>query len=84
MQQLTDLGRRIFSDASLSASGKQSCASCHDPKSAFGPPNRLLVQLGGPSMDRLGFRNTPSLRYLHAPIAFTEHFYEVEPTGGKE
>ncbi|RTL17751.1 MAG: c-type cytochrome [Burkholderiales bacterium] len=84
VQQLTDLGRRIFSDASLSASGKQSCASCHDPKSAFGPPNRLLVQPGGPSMDRLGFRNTPSLRYLHAPIAFTEHFYEVEPTGGKE
>ena len=28
------LGRRIFHDASLSASGKQSCASCHDPAHA--------------------------------------------------
>jgi len=82
--QLTDLGRQMFSDRSLSASGRQSCASCHDPKSAFGPPNRLLVQPGGPGMDRMGFRNTPSLRYLHAPIAFTEHFYEVEVTGGKD
>lgn len=82
--QLTELGRLMFSDASLSASGRQSCASCHDPKAAFGPPNRLAVQPGGPAMNRLGFRNTPSLRYLHAPIAFTEHFFEVEPTGGKE
>lgn len=84
VQQLTDLGRQMFADASLSASGKQSCASCHDPKSAFGPPNRLLVQPGGRAMDRMGFRNTPSLRYLHAPIPFTEHFYEVEVTGGRD
>jgi cytochrome c peroxidase len=84
VQQLTDLGRQMFSDTSLSASGRQSCASCHDPKAAFGPPNRLLVQPGGPGMDKFGFRNTPSLRYLHSPIAFTEHFFEAEPTGGKE
>ncbi|MDC8786244.1 cytochrome-c peroxidase [Roseateles koreensis] len=82
--QLTDLGRRIFSDASLSASGRQSCASCHDPASAYGPPNRAPVQAGGPQMDRFGFRNTPSLRYLHSPMAFTEHFFEIEPTGGKD
>ena len=84
VQQLTDLGRRMFSDVSLSASGKQSCASCHDPKAAFGPPNRLAVQPGGPGLDRLAFRNTPSLRYLHSPVPFTEHFFETEPTGGKE
>lgn len=84
VQQLTDLGRQMFSDASLSVSGRQSCASCHDPKAAFGPPNRLLAQPGGQHMDRMGFRNTPSLRYLHQPIPFTEHFFEAEPTGGKE
>ncbi|MBI3349776.1 MAG: c-type cytochrome [Burkholderiales bacterium] len=82
--QLTDLGRRMFSDTGLSASGKLSCASCHDPKAAYGPPTRRLLQPGGLAMDRTGFRNTPSLRYLHSPVAFTEHFYEVEATGGKD
>src|ERR1700759_5610621 len=37
--QLSDLGRRIFMDPAYSASGKQSCATCHDPAKAFGPPN---------------------------------------------
>lgn len=81
VEDLQSLGKKIFFDKSLSASGLQSCASCHDPKSAFGPPNALSIQPGGPGMDRLGFRSTPSLTYLHAPIAFTEHFYEAEPSG---
>jgi len=90
--QLSDLGRRIFMDPAYSASGRQSCASCHDPAKAFGPPNARPVQAGGPDLDRLGFRNTPSLRYAHAPIAFTQHFLESEvtlgvddqgPTGGR-
>ena len=90
--QLSDLGRRIFMDPAYSASGKQSCASCHDPAKAFGPPNAQAVQLGGPGLDKRGFRNTPSLRYAHAPIAFTQHFMESEvtlglddegPTGGR-
>jgi cytochrome c peroxidase len=84
VDQLSALGRKMFFDQKLSASGKQSCASCHDPKHAYGPPNARVVQSGGPLMDRVGFRNTPSLRYLHSPIAFTEHFYEVEPAGGKD
>src|SRR5262245_16563409 len=29
--EMTELGRRLFFDASLSASGKMSCATCHDP-----------------------------------------------------
>ncbi|TIV07254.1 MAG: cytochrome-c peroxidase, partial [Mesorhizobium sp.] len=28
---LTALGRQMFFDPSLSASGKQACSSCHDP-----------------------------------------------------
>jgi cytochrome c peroxidase len=84
VEQLSALGRKMFFDASLSASGRQSCASCHDPKHAYGPPDGRVVQPGGPVLDRFGFRNAPSLRYLHSPIAFTEHFYEIEPTGGKD
>lgn len=91
-QQLSDLGRQMFSDRGLSVSGRQSCASCHDPQHAYGPPNALAVQPGGPQMNRFGFRNTPSLTYVHAPIPFTQHFFETEatqtrddqgPTGGR-
>ena len=82
--QLAALGRKMFFDANLSASGKLSCSSCHDPSHAYGPPDARVVQAGGVAMDRFGFRNAPSLRYLHSPIAFTEHFYEAEPTGSKD
>ena len=57
------VGQKIFFDASLSASGKMSCASCHDPDHAYGPPNDLSVQLGGPDLTRPGTRAAPSLRY---------------------
>ncbi len=82
--QLSALGRRIFMDPAYSASGRQSCASCHDPAKAFGPPDARAVQPGGPNLDRLGFRNTPSLRYAHAPVAFTQHFMESEVTLGQD
>jgi len=56
------LGKLMFFDASLSASGKMSCASCHSPSHAYGPPNGLAAQLGGPDMRSQGTRAVPSLR----------------------
>ncbi|AIY39285.1 Cytochrome c peroxidase [Collimonas arenae] len=87
---MTALGRTMFSDPSLSASGKMSCASCHSPDHAFGPPNNLAVQLGGKDMDTIGTRAAPSLRYIQNVPAFTEHFFDDDgddsidagPTGG--
>ncbi len=71
---LAALGREIFFDRSLSASGRLACASCHSPAQAYGPPNGLAVQRGGPGLDRQGLRAAPSLRYTlnrtprwHAP-----------------
>jgi cytochrome c peroxidase len=58
------LGRKIFFDPSLSRSGRMSCATCHNPAHAYGPPNGLAVQLGGPELDRQGARAVPSLRYV--------------------
>ena len=81
---LTELGRRMFFDPTLSASGTLSCASCHDPARAYGPPDARVVPQGGVGMDRSGFRSAPALTYLHSPIAFTEHFYEPEVNGGKD
>jgi cytochrome c peroxidase len=58
------LGKKIFSDPSLSRSGRMSCATCHSPAHAYGPPNGLAVQSGGPALDRQGARAVPSLRYV--------------------
>ncbi len=60
---ITALGRQIFFDTSLSASGRMSCATCHSPNHAYGPTNGLAVQSGGPAGDRQGARAVPSLRY---------------------
>ena len=58
------VGRAIFFDTSLSASGRMSCATCHSPRYAYGPPNALAVQRGGPGMELQGARAVPSLRYV--------------------
>lgn len=65
------LGKRIFFDPTLSASGKLSCASCHSPAHAYGPPNALPVQFGGPTMTLQGDRPPPSLMYLYRQPNFS-------------
>ena len=79
--QLEVLGRALFADPSLSASGQMSCATCHDPVHAFGPPNALSVQLGGKDMRQSGIRAVPSLKYLQVVPPFTEHYYESDDEG---
>src|SRR5689334_2418386 len=59
------LGRKIFFDPSLSASGAMACSTCHDPAHAHAQTNGLAVQLGGPLLDAPGTRAVPSLRYLN-------------------
>jgi cytochrome c peroxidase len=75
------LGEKIFKDQSLSASGRQSCATCHDPANAHGQSNNLSVQFGGANLDTPGFRAVPSLRYLNQTPSF---FFAKDgtPTGG--
>src|ERR1700692_1284831 len=91
VEALTQLGRALFFDPSLSASGKQSCASCHSPDHAFGPPNDLSVQFGGRDMKHAGTRAAPSLRYMQNTPPFSEHYHDDDnddsvdagPTGGR-
>jgi cytochrome c peroxidase len=71
LSAVAQLGQQIFYDTSLSASGKQSCASCHSPAHSYGPPNDLSVQLGGPHLDRPGYRPPPSLAYLYRQAVFS-------------
>lgn len=81
LSEAAKLGELIFKDASLSASGAQSCASCHDPAAAHAPNNNLAAQFGGANGDVQGFRAAPSLRYLNQTPAF---FFAADgtPTGG--
>ena len=90
VKTLTALGRALFADRSLSASGRMSCASCHDPAHAYGPANHLAVQLGGPGQTLPGVRAVPSLKYHQSIPQFQEHFFDNDgndsedqgPTGG--
>lgn len=78
---LAELGRRLFFDPTLSASGRLSCASCHDPAYAYGPPHARPVAAGGKDMRQMGLRAVPSLRYLQATPQFTEHYYDSDDDG---
>ncbi len=84
VEQLASIGRRAFFDTSLSASGRLACASCHDPRHAFGPPNDLSVQLGGADGKQQGRRSTPSLMYLQTAIPFVERQFDHDDDGGGE
>jgi cytochrome c peroxidase len=75
------IGEKAFVEPLLSASGRQSCSSCHVPETGHAAANTLAVQLGGMNLDQPGLRSSQSLRYLVKNTAF--HFDEEgTPTGG--
>jgi cytochrome c peroxidase len=88
---MTEVGRALFFDRTLSASGRLACATCHDPGHAFGPANALAVQRGGHSTRVPGVRAVMSLMYAQNVPPFTEHYVEDEgndsvdqgPAGGR-
>jgi cytochrome c peroxidase len=88
---LTALGRRLFADPALSASGKIACTTCHDPNHDFGPANTQAVQRGGADGLSFGVRAAPSLKYTQNTPPFTEHFIDDDgddsvdqgPAGGR-
>ncbi|HEX8293998.1 MAG TPA: cytochrome c peroxidase [Pyrinomonadaceae bacterium] len=51
------LGRALYFDKRLSADGTVSCATCHDPATAFADQNPLAVGVAG----RKGRRNAPTV-----------------------
>ena len=63
LSPMATLGHQLFHDPVLSASGQQSCASCHSPENGWTANNKLAVQLGGASLTLQGFRNTPTVAY---------------------
>jgi cytochrome c peroxidase len=66
------VGAKMFFDKTLSGSGAISCATCHSPDFAYGPPNGLAVQLGGVDDNTPGVRAVPSLRYKEFTPAYAD------------
>jgi Cytochrome c peroxidase len=76
------LGAKIFVDRTLSASGRQSCQSCHDPARAHGAPDDHAGQPGGKdTLPDQGGRSSPSIRYLKFNTSFA-FANDGTPTGG--
>jgi cytochrome c peroxidase len=75
LSDLARLGRQIFFDPSLSASGQLACASCHSPAHAYGSPTGGFAPAGGARLDQPPLRAVPSLRYLDDTPRFTRHYY---------
>jgi cytochrome c peroxidase len=71
LSAMAELGKTIFFDASLSSSGKISCAFCHSPQHAYGPPGDLPAMRGGRDLSRQGGRAVPSLMYLERQPSFS-------------
>jgi cytochrome c peroxidase len=71
LSAVAELGAKLFNDQRLSGSERLSCASCHSPAHAYGPPNAGPVMLGGPRLRTPGVRAVPSLRYLYRQTAFS-------------
>ena len=78
---LREAGREIFSDASLSLSGKQSCASCHAPQRRYNPPDARDIEPGGKGMDAFSFRAPPTLTYLNRVPPYSNHYHESDEEG---
>lgn len=68
LEPLEQLGAKLFVDVDLSLNRMQSCATCHNPDSAFADPRSSkagrAVSTGDDGLS-LGDRNTPSLMYAH-------------------
>lgn len=69
----------MFFDPSLSASGRISCATCHSPEDAYGPPNGRAVQPGGAKLNRSGTRSVPSLCYTLNSTPIWHQELEADP-----
>ncbi|ACY31261.1 cytochrome-c peroxidase [Comamonas thiooxydans] len=80
LSAVAQVGKKLFFDKALSASGAMSCASCHDPAHAYGPPNALAVQLGGAHLDKPGLRAVPSLRYKLVTPAYSNELFDPDGT----
>ncbi|NKF22853.1 cytochrome-c peroxidase [Solimonas marina] len=71
LSAMAQIGKKAFFDTTLSGFKDMSCADCHSPEYAYGPPNSLAVQLGSDG-ESYGTRAVPSLRYKDMTPAYSD------------
>jgi cytochrome c peroxidase len=71
LSAVAEIGKRIFFDPSLSASGSLSCSSCHSPDHFYGPIGAAPAVFSGRNMSAQGTRGVPSLMYLERQLGFS-------------
>ncbi len=71
LSAMAQIGAQLFQAPSLSLSGHQSCASCHDPAHAFAPADAASTALGGADGRQQGLRAVPNLTYVLSTPAFS-------------
>ena len=85
--EVVALGRQLFNDPNLSDPPGTSCASCHDPATAYASQNGSTNGLPrGSRRDHFARRTAPSLLYLRFVPSFRYHQQgdepQVQPFGG--
>src|SRR5262245_56887377 len=77
---LAELGKGVFFDETMSATGAQSCASCHAPEVGFSGPNERFNRMGayeGAVHGEFGKRKPQTAAYVgSSPVL------HIETTGG--
>lgn len=71
LSAMAQLGRTIFFDSTLSASGARSCATCHRPDNAYASDSRSAVKQAVAARTGTGVRAVPSLRYAYRAPNFS-------------
>ncbi len=82
LSQMALIGKKLFYARSLSISGQQSCASCHDPAHGYSPADDRDTELGGADGHQQGFRAVPKLSYALMTPAFSLGAEEAEGHAG--
>ena len=94
LSPMEELGKRVFFDK-ISEPGRQSCASCHDPRAGWTSPNLTVNRRGavvpGAKARRAGNRKPPSTTYATLIPDFTVgrfgpnggNFWDGRATGGE-
>lgn len=72
------LGRHLFFDTNLSRPKGQSCASCHNPATAFSEARANFPISPGAVKNRFGNRNAPTLMYASLIPPLSEKIEEGE------
>jgi cytochrome c peroxidase len=76
-----EVGDKLFHDPRLSASGRIACGTCHTEEFGHADVPGTTLPKGGPGVNLLGMRSSPTVRYLNLTPPFRLSLLGT-PSGG--